>query len=415
MKFKLTSLEKAWILYDIGNSAFILLVSTILPIYFNYLADLKGLSEVEYLAYWGYAMSLSTLIVAFIGPVFGALADIKNFKKKLFTISMVIGAICCALLGAASTWFVFLAIFVVAKVGYSSSIVFYDSMLTDITTKERMDAVSSQGYAWGYIGSCLPFGIGLFLVLGGSGMGLSMTTSMILTFLLIAIWWVAMSIPLLKMYQQKYYVEHQSHLIKQSLKRLWTTLKNIKQDRRILYFLLAFFFYIDGVYTIIEMATAYGQALGLESNGLLIALLMTQIVAFPCSLLFGRLSKKYDNKTLITLCIIAYTGIALFALVISTQLHFWILAFVVGMFQGGIQALSRSYFAKIIPADKSGEYFGIMDICGKGASFFGTAIISIASQVFNSVNIGVGMLAFIFIIGLVLFRRSASISSSTGL
>ncbi|MFQ6860388.1 MAG: MFS transporter [Beduini sp.] len=415
MKFKLTSLEKAWILYDIGNSAFILLVSTILPIYFNYLADLKGLSEVEYLAYWGYAMSLSTLIVAFIGPVFGALADIKNFKKKLFTVSMVIGAICCALLGAASTWFVFLAIFVVAKVGYSSSIVFYDSMLTDITTKERMDAVSSQGYAWGYIGSCLPFGIGLFLVLGGSGMGLSMTTSMILTFLLIAIWWVAMSIPLLKMYQQKYYVEHQSHLIKQSLKRLWTTLKNIKQDRRILYFLLAFFFYIDGVYTIIEMATAYGQALGLESNGLLIALLMTQIVAFPCSLLFGRLSKKYDNKTLITLCIIAYTGIALFALVISTQLHFWILAFVVGMFQGGIQALSRSYFAKIIPADKSGEYFGIMDICGKGASFFGTAIISIASQVFNSVNIGVGMLAFIFIIGLVLFRKSASISSSTGL
>lgn len=415
MKFKLTSLEKAWILYDIGNSAFILLVSTILPIYFNYLADLKGLSEVEYLAYWGYAMSLSTLIVAFIGPIFGALADIKNFKKKLFTISMVIGAICCALLGAASTWFVFLAIFVVAKVGYSSSIVFYDSMLTDITTKERMDAVSSQGYAWGYIGSCLPFGIGLFLVLGGSGMGLSMTTSMILTFLLIAIWWVAMSIPLLKVYQQKYYVEHQSHLIKQSLKRLWTTLKNIKQDRRILYFLLAFFFYIDGVYTIIEMATAYGQALGLESNGLLIALLMTQIVAFPCSLLFGRLSKKYDNKTLITLCIIAYTGIALFALVISTQLHFWILAFVVGMFQGGIQALSRSYFAKIIPADKSGEYFGIMDICGKGASFFGTAIISIASQVFNSVNIGVGMLAFIFIIGLVLFRKSASISSSTGL
>lgn len=415
MKFKLTSLEKAWILYDIGNSAFILLVSTILPIYFNYLADLKGLSEVEYLAYWGYAMSLSTLIVAFIGPVFGALADIKNFKKKLFTISMGIGAICCALLGTASTWFIFLAIFVIAKVGYSSSIVFYDSMLTDITTKERMDAVSSQGYAWGYIGSCLPFGIGLFLVLGGSGMGLSMTTSMILTFLLIAIWWVAMSIPLLKMYQQKYYVEHQSHLIKQSLGRLWSTLKNIKQDRRILYFLLAFFFYIDGVYTIIEMATAYGQALGLDSNGLLMALLMTQIVAFPCSLLFGRLSKKYDNKTLITLCIIAYTGIALFALVISTQLHFWILAIIVGMFQGGIQALSRSYFAKIIPADKSGEYFGIMDICGKGASFFGTAIISIASQVFNSVNIGVGMLAFIFIIGLVLFRKSASISSSTEL
>lgn len=409
MKFKLTSLEKAWILYDIGNSAFILLVSTILPIYFNYLSDLEGLTEIQYLAYWGYAMSLSTLIVAFIGPVFGSLADTKNFKKKLFAVSLTIGAVCCALLGAASSWFVFLVIFVIAKVGYSSSLVFYDSMLTDITTQERMDAVSSQGYAWGYLGSCLPFGIGLFLVLGGSSFGLSMTASMILTFLLIAIWWVVMSIPLLKMYQQKYYVELQSHLFQQSLGRLWTTLKNVRQDQRIFYFLLAFFFYIDGVYTIIEMATAYGQALGLESNSLLIALLMTQIVAFPCSLLFGRLSKKYDNKTLITLCIIAYTGIALFALVISTQLHFWILAFIVGMFQGGIQALSRSYFAKIIPADKSGEYFGIMDICGKGASFFGTAIISIASQVFNSVNIGVGMLAIIFIIGLGLFRKSASI------
>ena len=136
---------------------------------------------------------------------------------------------------------------------------------------------------------------------------------------------------------------------------------------------------------------------------------MTQIVAFPCSLIFGSLSKKYDNKVLITICIIAYTGIALFALVMSTQLHFWILAFVVGMFQGGIQALSRSYFAKIIPADKAGEYFGIMDICGKGASFLGTAIISMTSQIFNSVNIGVGMLAAIFILGLIVFRKSATL------
>lgn len=409
MKNKFTNLEKAWILYDIGNSAFILLVSTILPIYFNYLADLDGLTDVQYLAYWGYAMSLSTLIVAFIGPVFGTLADTKNYKKRLFAISMFIGSLCCALLGAASTWLIFLIIFVIAKVGYSASNVFYDAMLTDITTEDRMDMVSSQGYAWGYLGSCLPFAVGLFLVLGGDLLGLSLTTSMILTFLLIAFWWVAMSLPLLKHYHQKYYVDHQDYVFQKSLGRLWDTLKSTKKDPRILYFLLAFFFYIDGVYTIIEMATAYGQALGLDSNGLLIALLMTQIVAFPFSLLFGKLSKKYDNKTLITVCIIAYTGIAIFALFMSTQLHFWILAFVVGMFQGGIQALSRSYFAKIIPADKAGEYFGIMDICGKGASFLGTAIISMASQIFNSVNIGVGMLAVIFIIGLVLFRKSASL------
>lgn len=408
MKTKLTKLERAWILYDIGNSAFILLVSTLLPIYFNYLADKAGIDNVTYLAYWGYAMSISTLIVAFIGPICGTIADTKNYKKKLFTISMLVGVVSCALLGIASTWLIFLIIFVIGKVGYSAANIFYDSMLTDITTEERMDDVSSRGYAWGYIGSCIPFGIGLVLVLGSANFGLSMVSAMIITFLLIAGWWLFMSMPLIKRYQQKYFVEHQEHIVKNSLGRLWKSLKEIKQNKRIFLFLLAYFFYIDGVYTIIEMATAYGQALGLDSTGLLIALLMTQIVAFPCSLIFGRLSKKYNNKTLITICITAYTGIALFALVMSTQLHFWILAFVVGMFQGGIQALSRSYFAKIIPADKSGEYFGIMDICGKGASFLGTAIISIASQLFNSVNIGVGMLAVIFVLGLIVFRKSTT-------
>lgn len=409
MKTKLTALEKAWILYDIGNSAFILLVSTILPIYFNYLANLGGLTNVEYLAYWGYATSVSTLVVAFIGPVLGTVADTKNYKKKLFFFSMIIGVVSCLALGVASTWLLFLIIFVIGKIGYSSSLIFYDAMLTDITTEENMDAVSSQGYAWGYIGSCIPFGVCLVLVLGGSSFGLSMSTAMMTTFFIIAGWWLLMSLPLLRKYHQIHYVESQEHIVKKSLSRLWQTLKSTHQDKKIFYFLLAFFFYIDGVYTIIEMATAYGQALGLDSNGLLIALLMTQIVAFPCSLTFGRLSKKYDNKILITICIVAYTGISLFALVMSTQLHFWILAFVVGMFQGGIQALSRSYFAKIIPADKSGEYFGIMDICGKGASFLGTTIISVASQLFNSVNVGVGMLAVIFMIGLFFFRKSASV------
>ena len=323
---------------------------------------------------------------------------------------MLIGAVSCVLLGLASTWLVFLIIFVIAKVGYSASLIFYDAMLTDITTENRMDTVSSHGYAWGYIGSCIPFGIGLVLVLGGSSFGLSMPLAMSLTFAMIAIWWVVMSLPLLRRYQQKFYVDHPSHIFQISLGRLWNTLKKAQKNKKILWFLLAFFFYIDGVYTIIDMATAYGQALGLDSTGLLIALLMTQIVAFPCSITFGRLSKKYDPKQLITICILAYTGIAIFALFMSTQLHFWILAFIVGMFQGGIQALSRSYFAKIIPNENAGEYFGIMDICGKGASFLGTAIISIASQVTGNINIGVGMLTILFILGLLFFRKSAKLA-----
>ena len=198
MKLKLTKLEKAWILYDVGNSAFILLVSTIMPIYFNYLGDLAGLSSVDYLAYWGYGTSISTLIVALLGPVLGTVADTRNYKKKLFTGAMLIGAVSCVLLGLASTWLVFLIIFVIAKVGYSASLIFYDAMLTDITTENRMDTVSSHGYAWGYIGSCIPFGIGLVLVLGGSSFGLSMPLAMSLTFAMIAIWWGVMSLPLLR-------------------------------------------------------------------------------------------------------------------------------------------------------------------------------------------------------------------------
>lgn len=407
-KLKLNKLEKSWILYDIANSAYVLMVSTILPIYFNALCDNAGLSSVDYLAYWGYATSVATLIVAFLAPVLGSIADIKNYKKKLFTIALVIGVISCACLGVSSSWFVFLVIFVISKVGYNSSLVFYDAMLSDVTTEENMDNVSSQGYAWGYIGSCLPFAVCLVLVMGGSAFGLGTSTAMILSFLIISGWWFIMSIPLLKNYEQKYFIEKQAHLVKASFQRLGNTLKSLTEDKKILFFLLAFFFYIDGVYTIIEMATAYGSALGLDTTGLLLALLMTQIVAFPCSLLFGRLSNKYDNSLLITICIVAYTLIALYALLLKQQWQFWVLAFVVGMFQGGIQALSRSYFAKIIPAEKSGEYFGLMDICGKGASFLGTAIMSLSSQIFNSVNVGVAMLSIIFVIGLVLFRKSVS-------
>ena len=178
------------------------------------------------------------------------------------------------------------------------------------------------------------------------------------------------------------------------------------KEKKILLFLLAFFFYIDGVYTIIDMATAYGQALGLDSTGLLLALLVTQIVAFPCALIFGRLAKKFHSSHLIRVCIFAYFCIALYAVKLDSQLGFWVLAVLVGMFQGAIQALSRSYFAKIIPSDKSGEYFGILDICGKGASFFGTFLVSFISQISGNANTGVGSLAVMFLIGFLLFGKA---------
>ena len=330
---KLNGKEKRWILYDVGNSAFVLLVATIIPIYFNYLAGKAGLSDVDYLAYWGYAASICTVIVAILGPILGTIADTKGYKKPIFMISILIGTIACSLLGLMVQWMAFLIVFLIAKVGFSASLIFYDSMLSDITDEERMDYVSSQGYAWGYIGSCVPFVLCLVIVLGSDPLGIRMETAMGIAFVLVAVWWLLMSLPLLKNYEQKYYVEKKPHAIAQSFKRLGETFKNMKEEKQVFMFLLAFFFYIDGVYTIIDMATAYGSALGLDSTGLLLALLVTQIVAFPCAIIFGNLSYRIRTEKLITVCIFAYLGIAIFAVFLKTQLQFWILAILVGMFR----------------------------------------------------------------------------------
>ena len=405
-KFSLTGLERAWILYDVGNSAFVLLVATLIPIFFNALAEEGGLSSVEYLAYWGYAASAVTIITAVLSPILGTLADTRGFKKPIFILCLVVGVAGCCAMGLAKTWLPFLLIFVFAKVGFSGSLVFYDSMLSDVTTPDRMDVVSSRGYAWGYIGSCVPFVVCLALVLGSGAIGLSQMTALNIALFITAAWWLAMTLPLLKTYRQLHYVEVEKPAIRQSFARIGHTLRHLHEDKQVFWFLLAFFCYIDGVYTIIDMATAYGTALGLDTTGLLLALLVTQIVAFPSALIFGRLSAKYPSTTLIPVCIAAYAGIALFAFFLTRQWQFWVLAFVVGMFQGGVQALSRSHFAKIIPPEKSGEYFGLFDICGKGASFLGTMIVSVGSQLTGSANVGVGSLIVLFIVGFVLFRVS---------
>ena len=399
-KFSPTGLERAWILYDVGNSAFVLLVATLIPIFFNALAEEGGLSSVEYLAYWGYAASAVTIITAVLSPILGTLADTRGFKKPIFILCLVVGVAGCCAMGLAKTWLPFLLIFVFAKVGFSGSLVFYDSMLSDVTTPDRMDVVSSRGYAWGYIGSCVPFVVCLALVLGSGAIGLSQMTALNIALFITAAWWLAMTLPLLKTYRQLHYVEVEKHAIRQSFARIGHTLRHLHEDKQV------FFCYIDGVYTIIDMATAYGTALGLDTTGLLLALLVTQIVAFPSALIFGRLSAKYPSTTLIPVCIAAYAGIALFAFFLTQQWQFWVLAFVVGMFQGGVQALSRSHFAKIIPPEKSGEYFGLFDICGKGASFLGTMIVSVGSQLTGSANVGVGSLIVLFLVGFVLFRVS---------
>ena len=416
-KFKLTALEKHWILYDIGNSAFTLLVSTLIPIYFNSLASSAGVNEDMYLSYWGYAGSLSTILVAIIAPICGTLSD-RRFKKPIFLLTVILGCVACACLGVTTHWIAFLGIFILAKIGFHSSIVFYDSMLPEVTTEERMDNISSLGYAYGYIGSVIPFVLCLVLVLFGGSFGLSMGNAMVIAFLITAAWWALFTAPLTKSYRQTAYMEKKGTALGDTFRQLFETFKAAKKEKHIFVYLISFFFFINGVYTIIDMATAYGSALGLDSTGLLLALLLTQIVAFPCAIIFGKLSAKYDTGMLIKICIVCYTAITLFGMFLVSLWQFWMLAVMVGMFQGGIQALSRSYLGKIIPAERSGEFYGLMDICGKGASFVGTTLVAVVSQATAGVklsilgitlqneNLAVGSLIILFIIGFILFCKA---------
>ncbi len=418
VKSKLTKLEKSWILYDIGNSAFILLASTLLPIFFNAIASADGVNEEMYLSYWGYAGAIATAMVSIIGPLCGTLADRPGFKKPIFLAFVLLGVISCMALGVAKSWLIFLGIYILAKVGFSSSLVFYDAMLVEVTDDKKMDQVSSAGYAYGYIGSVIPFIVCLVLVLFPELFGMTQGTAMVISFLLIGIWWLVCTLPLLRHYKQK--ADHQEKKpLRNTFGELGNTLRHAAQNKNILMYLIAFFFFINGVYTIMEMATAYGTALGLEMQDLLLALLLTQFIAFPSTIIFGKLATKVAAGKLMKICILCYTGVAIFAMFLVSAWQFWLLAVLVGCFQGAIQALSRSYMSRIIPAEKSGSYFGLMDICGKGAAFLGMLLVSVISQAtidleipkifglqLQNENIGVGALVILFVIGYVLFCKA---------
>ncbi|MDO4183356.1 MAG: MFS transporter [Coriobacteriia bacterium] len=401
-KTKLNKQEKSWILYDVGNSAFVLLSSALIPIYFSSLAE-EGSSVV---VAWGYAETVASLALALLMPFLGSLADLKGNKKKFFLATVVIGCVACACLGVPQNALVFLVIYVIAAILLNGSMVFYDGFINDATTDERIDMVSSHGYAWGYIGSCLPFIGCLVLVLFGENIGLSMSLAMKLAFIITAVWWFLFSVPLLRNVHQVNYKERTPHLFRSTLTGLVATLNKIAQDKRLLLFVLAYFFYIDGVHTIIRMSTSYGTDLGIASTQLVLALLMTQFVAFPSAIAYGKLAGKFGTRNMLMVAIVAYAGIAVFAaFFLRTALEFWILAFCVGLFQGGIQALSRSEFGKLIPKEQSNEYFGFFDIFGKYAAVMGTFLMSVFTQITGNPSIGVLSIAALFVIGFVLMWR----------
>ncbi|MDO4198189.1 MAG: MFS transporter [Erysipelotrichaceae bacterium] len=417
----LTEEEFAWVLYDVGNSAYTMLACSLIPIWFKALAigtEPGKITSDQATAYWALATAVVTVIVALIGPICGAIADHKDTKKIFFSTSVALGVIGCIINGFATSWMLFIVVYILAKIAYQASLTFYDSMLNDVTSDERMDEVSSYGYAWGYIGSCIPFLIALvcYVITPGAGMGLNILPDMvgrIIGFGVTAVWWLSVTMPLIKNYKQVNYVEDTKGSVSKAFAHIGSTLKKIAiEDKKVLFFLIAFFLYIDGVGTIIDNCINIGTDLGLNTVGQVVFLLLTQVVAFAGSLVFARLSNKYDTVTLISVCIFGYTAVCLYALRLHYLYQFAIMAFGVGCFQGSIQSLSRSYYSKIIPEESSGEYFGIYDIFAKGASCLGSAVITWVKLAGGTINIAVAMLAIFFILGFVFLQLSSKVKRS---
>jgi len=402
----LTKEERSWILYDWANSAYSVAITTaLLPIFFK---DYAAAQMPDYLstAYWGYSSTIATLIVAILAPILGTIADYKNYKKRFLLFFLLMGVVFTASLSLIQEgqWFFALVLYVLSSIGFSGANVFYDSFLTDVTSKERMNWVFSSGFGWGYIGSTIPFLIGLIFILNPSLIGLNSTISATkLAFVITAAWWLIFSIPIMKNVKQTYYVEKTKTPIKDSFKRITQFLKNLKGNKNVFLFLMAYFFYIDGVDTIIRMSSSYGLDVGLNANDLLVVFLVIQIVAFPFALLYGRLSKRFSTKSLIYFAIFVYTFITVFAFFLETIVQFWILAMLVASSQGGIQALSRSLYGRMIPKDRSAEYFGFYNIFGKFSAILGPFLVGIFTQIGKSSRWGVASLLFLFIIGAILF------------
>lgn len=400
----LSKQEKSWALYDWANSAYSMTItSSILPMYFKSVAESGGMSPSNSTALWGYTISLSTMVVSLLAPILGTIADYKGNKKKFFKCFFSVGVIFTVLLAfiPANNPILLLLCYGFTLVGFSGTNIFYDAFLVDVSTKERMDKVSSYGFALGYIGSTIPFiiSIGVVLLTQMKVLPITLPTACKLTFLITAIWWLIFTIPLLKNVNQVYYIEPEDNPISNSFKRIFSTIKEITKHRNIFLFLIAYFFYIDGVDTIIGMASSYGTDLGISMISLLLILLLTQFVAFPFTILYGKMSEKYGGKKLLYIGIITYMIICIYAYFIKNALGFWILAMAVGSAQGGIQAISRSYYGKMVPKENANEFFGFYNIFGKFAAIMGPFLVAIITQGTGQTKNGILSLILLFAIG----------------
>ncbi|MEK4875528.1 MFS transporter [Bacillus sp. FSL W8-0102] len=405
-----TKEENSWVFYDWANSAYSLIITTaVFPLYYKAAAQNAGVSAADSTAYLGYTISIFTFILAMLGPILGTIADYQGLKKRFFAFFFALGVSFTALLAfiPSDQWLILLIIYTMSAIGSNGATVFYDAFLVDVTTDKRMNRVSARGFSFGYIGSTIPFIaiIAIIILAQSKIIPLSTASASKIAFLITAIWWGLFTIPMFRNVRQRFYIQREANPIAESFKRLLKTLKEIKKYHTLFLFLLAYFFYIDGVGTVITMSTAYGTDLGIRSSDLLVILFVTQVVAAPFAILFGRLAEKFTEKKMLYAGIFVYIIVCIYAYFLKTTLDFWILAMLVASSQGGIQSLSRSYFAKLVPKKNANEFFGFYNIFGKFASILGPLLVSFTAQLTENTNAGVFSLVILFIIGMIILAR----------
>jgi UMF1 family MFS transporter len=397
--------EKAWIFYDIANSAFILTVVTVLfPLYHLHIAGAAGMDpmgEAAASTNFKFITAGLALLVALLSPLIATLADYKGNKQKIFKIFLVVGLVGSLLMAVPWNillpfigiqsyfvhWLVLVVLFFFTVGGYNLTIVVYDAFLVDATNEERYDEVSAAGYAWGYIGSLIPFFIAIIpFVLYTFGILSEQyyTYSMSFAFVVVFAWWYYFTLPLIKNVHQTYYIEHEEKAISQSLKRLFSVFKDIKKYKNIFLFLIAYLLYIDVVNSVIRLATTIGSDLDVSDTSLLGIVIMVQVVAFPFAIIFGKLTKRFGGKTMIFVGIILY----FIAIILASQIinygpiFMWYTGLIVGFAQGGIQSVSRSYFAVMLPKEKTNEFFGFFSVFGRFAGIFSPFILAVLQNVY---------------------------------
>lgn len=413
LKGQFNKAEWSWMFQDWANSAYSLMITTaIFPIFYKSVADAAGISGADSTAYLGYTNAIATVLTAVLAPFLGTSADYKGYRKPLFTISTLLGiiAVFSMMFIGNGNWLLLLVVYAISSFGFHVANIFYDSSIMDVTTPERLDQVSSTGFGLGYIGSVFPFLI--FMVFQLTGIFPANVTVNI-GFLLTAAWWFIFTIPYWKNVNQVNYLEKTEGIVQTTGKSLTATVKELKKYPHIYLFLFGYFFYIDGVGTIIAMATSVGTDLGLSANELIIMLLVVQIVAFPCSIMYGYLARRFGTRTMLYVGIATYIVICIFGLSLDSFTDFMILAVLVGTAQGGIQGLSRSYFGQIIPREKSNQFYGFYNIFGKFSSVLGTTILGVVAQITGDSLKGLFALIVQFIIGAILLYMAKPSKSYT--